>query len=238
MLFPAWIIEHIAHSAYWADRSIRSDLVNGLIATENDYTSNLTSTFRRQINVRAIPSLHATSFVLRPTLERALGADACIVLSNGKHFKLCVFEAKWPRLSTHSNYWDSLQRSTGESHFDGQLSRQAHRAHAVATWEIFYCESPFGRQPPFFPSYVSACVWHEEAIAISSKRASRKIPWSDQELSSMLSTHSRQIDDMIRDVCACRKGTPFSGQNYLAPFDNVGLPTEILVIQYNNSQEG
>lgn len=234
MLFPAWIVEHVAQSAYWADRSIRAELSDGLIATENDYTSNFTSALRRQINARAIPSLHATSYVLRPTLERALGGDACIVLSNASQFKLCVFEAKWPRLSTHENYWDSLQRSSGHSHFDEQLTRQAARAHSMATWEMFYCEFPFGRQPAFIPSHVSACVWHDDAMALSSKRPSRKHPWSDLELSSMLAAHGRQIDEIIKEVCACRKGTLFHGQNYLTAFDNFGIPPEILVIQHSS----
>jgi hypothetical protein len=233
MLFPAWITEQIAQSAYWADRAIRSELAEGLISTENDYTSNLTSTFRRNINARAIPSLHATSYVLRPTVERALGADACIVLQNTKQFKLCIFEAKWPRLSTHKDYWDSLQLSSGNSHFDEQLSRQSPRARAIATWEMFYCESPFGHQPHFIPSHVSACVWHEDAIAVSNARPMKTVPWTNLELSSMLSSSGKQIDEIIKEVCACRKGQPFSGTNYLAAFEDIGIPREILVIRYS-----
>jgi hypothetical protein len=103
MLYPAWIIDHVAQSVYWGDRAIRAELIEGLIATENDYTSNLTAAIRRQINSRAIPHLHATSYVLKPRVERAVGADACIVLANSSDFKLCIFEAKWPRLSTHEN---------------------------------------------------------------------------------------------------------------------------------------
>lgn len=232
MLFPAWIIDQIAKSAYWADRSVRSDLSEGLIASENDYTSNLTAMIRRHINVRAIPNLHASSYVLRPALERVLGADACIVLANGSHFKLCLFEAKWPRLSTHTNYWDSLQKSTATSHFDYQLARQAGRSKSIATWEIFYSESPFGRQPSFMPSHVSACVWHDDAMAISNARADKTAPWTDVELAGLLSSKARQIDEMIRAVCECDKGEKFAGSNYLSRFEGIGLPSEILVIEY------
>jgi len=52
----------------------------------------------------------------------------------------------------------------------------------------------------------------------------------------MLSAHGRQIDEVIREVCACRKGMPFQGQNYLAAFDNFGIPPEILVIQYTSPE--
>ena len=231
MLFPTDIIDQIAKSAYWADRTIRAELAEGLIASENDYTSNLTSMLRRQINARSIPNLHASSYVLRPSLERAVGADACIVLSNGVTFKLCIFEAKWPRLSTHRNCWDSLQKSTGKSHFDEQLARQARFNRRIATWEMFYSESPFGLQPPFMPSHVSSCVWHDDAMAASIARANRSKPWTDLELTDLLTASSRQIDDVLREVCDCSRGSPFQGSNYSSAFDEIGLPREILVIE-------
>jgi hypothetical protein len=232
MLFPPAIIDHIAQSTYWADRTIRCELAGGFIATENDYTSNLTATIRRQINARAIPSLYATSYVLKPSIERLLGADACIVLSNRREFKLCVFEAKWPRLSTHKDCWDSIQRSSGASHFDEQLARQAHFANAMAMWEMFYCEFPFGQQPSFMPSHVSACVWHGEAMAMSGMRANARTPWIDSELATLLSAHGTQIDNMIKEVCMCNKGKMFQGQDYMSAFLDFGIPRQVLVVKY------
>ena len=158
MFLPNDIIENITQSAYWADRMIRSELSQGLIASENDYTSNLTSTFRRQINARAAPGLKATSYVLKPGVERSTGTDACIILSNTKEFKVCIFESKWPRLTTHRNYWDSLQNS-GFSHFDEQLKKQASFSKYFAIWIMFYSEAEFGKQPTFMPKDVSSCVW-------------------------------------------------------------------------------
>jgi hypothetical protein len=52
-LFTDANIKVITDSVYWADRMVRSDLVMGLIANENDYTSNLTCTIRRQINSKS-----------------------------------------------------------------------------------------------------------------------------------------------------------------------------------------
>jgi len=235
MIFPLKIVGAVAQSCYWGDRAIRSDLVEGLIATENDYTSNLAAAIRRQINSRAIPDLRATSYVLKPSVERVLGADACIVLANAKEFKLCIFEAKWPRFSTNVNCWDSLQRGSGRSHFDEQIQRQDRLAHSLPTWEMFYSEHPFGEQPSYMPKYVSACVWHEHASAASKARANKNTPWTDNELIGLLESHASQIDTLIRDVCLCLRGQLFSGSNYLATFDNQDIPSEILVIRYNAS---
>ena len=46
MLVPTHIISVIADCADWADNQAREDLINGVIVTENDYTSNFTSSLR------------------------------------------------------------------------------------------------------------------------------------------------------------------------------------------------
>ena len=235
MLFPSWIVDEIAKSAYWADRTIRAALARGLIAGENDYSSNLTSEFRRQINARAIPVLRATSYLLKPSEERKFGADGCIILSNTSEFKVCVFEAKWPRLNSPRDYWDSPQRSSGVSHFHEQLVKQSKVSPPFAVWEMFYCESPFGKQPAFIPYDVSSCVWHEHAFAVSQSRANYRRRWTNTELSNLLNAYGSQIDALIREVCACYKGIPFHGQNYLSAFDNFGIPSEWLLIEYTAS---
>ena len=237
MFFPNDIIDNITQSAYWADRMIRSELSQGLITNENDYTSNLTSTFRRQINARAVPGLKATSYVLQPGVERSIGADACIILSNTKEFKICVFESKWPRLTTHRNYWDSLQKGSGLSHFDEQLRKQAFFSKYFAIWVMFYSEAEFGKQPPFMPKDVSSCVWHENAIKASLARVSNATPWTDDELTNLISAHGSQIDYLLREVCECKKGKRFSGQNYLSALDNFDIPKDVLVIEFTNPQE-
>lgn len=96
MLFPHDIIEQIVSCAFWADRLVRADLIEGIVVSENDYTSNFTSAFRREIHARAIPGLTAKIQVLNPSTERELGADACVILQNNREFKAGIFEAKWP----------------------------------------------------------------------------------------------------------------------------------------------
>jgi hypothetical protein len=236
MLFPNFITEQIAKTAYWADRSIRADLADGLITTENDYTSNFTAAFRRGINARGIPSLHATSYVLMPAFEREVGADACIILASDSQYKVCLFEAKWPRLSSHADCWDSRQRRTGQSHFADQLNRQSIYSKEYAIWEMFYCEFPFGKQPSFFPKNVSGCVWHGDAMEFSNARVTTGDPWTDIELSSLLTGRCKHIDQIIREVCECGRGKIFTGRNYPQGFDGLGRPAEMLLIKYTNQE--
>jgi hypothetical protein len=235
--FPPGLSRRLASCAHWADRLVRADLIAGLIATEKDYTSNFTSALRREINARHLPGLTATAYVLRPTLEQHFGGDACVILASTSGFKICLFEAKWPRLSTHKDCWDYVQRSTGESHFHGQLQRQSMAAYSFAVREMFYCEFPFGAQPSFMPNEGSACVWHQHAKAQSSARPWPKVPWDDLELTALLSAHPMTIDQAIMEVCQCKAGKVFAGSDYLQPFSDFGAPSQVLVIAYSGKAD-
>lgn len=240
-LFPNnLVVKDIVDSIYWADRMVRADLVLGLISGENDYTSNLTSTIRRQINSKNRPYLSATSLLLKPTVERDTGCDACIILSNTKEFKVCFFEAKWARLSTHKDYWDSLQKSTNLSHFSEQIKKQVPLSRSFAVWEMFYCEYPFGKQPSWIPNETSACVWHHDAY-IQVQARNNALRWTDKELEDLLtdasSKYITQIDCMVKEVCLCNKGAVFTGNDYLRVFSDFELPTEVLLIEYSNPEE-
>lgn len=233
MLFPHNIIEEIVSCAHWADRLVRADLIEGIVVSENDYTSNFTGAFRREIHARAIPGLTAKIQVLNPSAERELGADACVILQNNREFKAGIFEAKWPRLSTHVNTWDSKQKSTGESHFYSQLQRQHIQRHYVAIWEMFYCEYPFGRQPLFMPDEGSACVWHGHAYSFSSSRTSNIDPWTDDELKALLESHVLSIGEVIEAMCNCTQGKPVPNGRYEKAFGDMGAPHSALIISYS-----
>lgn len=232
MLFRPEIIRQIQSCAHWADRLVRADLIEGLVVTENDYTSNFTSSLRREINARNIVGLRARVQVLNPSAERELGADACIILQNERQFKASIFEAKWPRLSTHVDTWDSKQKSTGTSHFHSQLQRQRAQSHYAAIWEMFYCEYPFGAQPSHFPNEGSACAWHSDAFAATNSRPSPLSPWTDADLKSLLEGRVLTIADVIEQICLCQKGRPLPAGNYKSAFGDIGPPHSALVITY------
>lgn len=233
MLFPRYIIDEIVSCAHWADRLVRADLIEGVVVSENDYTSNFTGAFRREIHARAIPGLTAKIQVLNSSAERELGADACVILQNDREFKAGIFEAKWPRLSTHVNTWDSKQKSSGESHFHSQLQRQNIQRQYTAIWEMFYCEYPFGSQPSFMPNEGSACVWHDHAYRYSSSRPSNTAPWTDDELKELLETHVLSIGDVIEAICNCTQGILISKGRYEKAFGDVGAPHSALIISYS-----
>lgn len=233
MLAPVHVINEIAGCAEWADRLVRADLIRGFVVTENDYTSNFTAALRREINSRNIPGLSAHSQVLTPAVERKTGTDGCIIFRNNSQFKIGLFEAKWPRLSTHTNCWDSLQKSTSESHFDNQLKRQSSLSD-FAIWEMFYSEEPYGTNP-LFPTFGSSCVWHTEAFAVSSARATT-LPWTDAELVAMLSASGIGIGGIVRSICNCTHGEPHPTDSMQGLLSDLGIKGDVLVIQFSEDK--
>ena len=214
--------------AHWADRLARADLIEGIIVSENDYTSNFTGSLRREIHARAIPGLIARIQVLNPSAERELGVDACVILQNEREFKAGIFEAKWPRLSTHVNAWDSRQRSSDESHFHSQLKRQHAQRYYAAIWEMFYCEYPFGSQPAFMRNEGSVCVWHDDAYSYSLSRPSHLDPWTDNELRELLEVNSLSISEVFEAMCTCIQGKPLPIGGYEKAFGDAGAPHKAL----------
>ena len=205
-LFNTRTIDLISKSAYWADKSIRSDLVLGYIADENDYTSNFAAEFRRQINTKQIPLVTATSYKINGSLERKTGTDACIILANDKEAKICLFEAKLPRFTKKTNGWDSNQKSTGNSHFSSQLERQKKYASHFVIWEMFYCDQPFTKQKSPFLDNTSSCILHCDAYTFDKARSSKK-SWTDVELIDLHKTSTiLKVDSIIASVCECNLG--------------------------------
>lgn len=233
MLFPQTVINKIAKCAYRADRLVRADLIEKYIISENDYTSNFTSAFRREINSLAVPGLKARIQLLNGSAERSLGADACVIFENDKACKVGIFEAKWPRLSSHVDCWDSKQKATRSSHFDSQLLRQHQHLSGIAIWEMFYCEYPFRSQPSYMPDYGSACVWHYDAISFTRSRSSYPDPWRDKELQALLETSSVTIVDVIDAICNCYEGVLVAKGSEKELFGDLGLPCSALIISYD-----
>lgn len=230
MLAPLHIINQIADCFAWADRLTRADLIHGFIVDENDYTSNFTGAARREINARNIPQISAHSQTISQSLERAAGVDACIILANKNHYKIGLFEAKWPRASK-SYKWDYIQTSSQTSHFDSQILRQHRYAPQMAIWEMFYYEAPFQSSSHLFPSYGSACIWHEHAYNTTQAR-NNKNEWSTHELEhSLLSHHTNDIHTIIKDICSCYKGEVISNEvHYEDLLEEIGFSGEVLLV--------
>ncbi|HCK3347104.1 hypothetical protein K4W91_21410 [Pseudomonas aeruginosa] len=228
-------IKVLMECAHWADRLARSDLINGYIADENDYTSNFLANFRREVNSRNVSGLKAVAYRLAPKIERKLGADGCIIIDNGISYKVGIFEAKWPGEQVERSPWDYIQKSDKISHFDTQVKRQSQLSQNFAIWEMFYCDSPFEQQPGGYSDYGSACIGHQSAAQYVNNR-NNNAPWSDRELEAMLAS-STSIEVIIQDICKCLRGRPLNTRPYENAFDGMNLPQEVLLINSANHDE-
>jgi len=231
---PAQINE-LSCFATLSDAEIRNDLISGHIKNENDYTSNFTGAFRRNINSHTQTGLVATSMLLDSNNEQKMGCDATIIITSGGRSKVAIFEAKWPRLSKKNYQWDYSQTSTGLSHYSDQLNRQKKHKDTLAIFEMFYCEYEFKKQPLYMCDYVSSCIWHDDAMLFNKSRSKPNKIWSKDDLKSMLKKNSKlEISDIIRSICKCEKGEWIRLDNAESIAKEFKIPPNILHINTNN----
>ena len=226
-------ILELTNFAVIADKEARSDLSLGYIKDENDYTSNFTGALRRIINSNSQTGLSAHSFLLQHSEERAMGADAAIILTRGNESKVAVFEAKWPRFATAGYQWDYVQTASGLSHFSDQLERQMNWRGQIAVFEMFYCEYEFGAQPAFLDPEGSSCVWHEDTKAFYKHRPNPDSVWSQAELQKLLATKRVSIADIMNQFGECKKGKPIRMEDAVEIGHEFRLPQRLLAINAN-----
>ena len=208
-LSPLQVLELCKYSTI-ADKETRSDLANGYIRDENDYTSNFTGTLRRNINSHCRSGLKAESFMLNTSEERRMGCDATIIIGTHDVFKIAVFEAKLPwKDGKYRANWDYEQTAAGLSHYSDQLDRQSHLMN-MAVFEMFYCGFEFGKQPQHLQNEGSSCVWHHKAITFDKNRAKPKVSWKEAELIGLLSEQCLPIGSIMKSICECEEGRPLT----------------------------
>lgn len=203
-------IAELCQMATWSDREVRGDLAGGFIRNEDDYTSNFTGAFRRNINAYSQTGLVASSFMASTGVERRTGCDAAIVISRGGRSKVALFEAKWPRFQKTSYPWDYAQTATGLSHFSDQLERQKAVHPDFAVFEMFYNEYPFGTQPDPLHEYLSSCVWHSDAVSFNEERASATDRWTTGDLRSLIKGDGCTIVEILQSLGLCLEGVPLA----------------------------
>ena len=209
------IYHTISTLAYHADMRTRRDLVDGIIIDERDYVSNLTNRIRDfYLHVGLSCFSHAQT--LPNAVSHHVGCDALIVCNMGSESKICLFEAKWPRLTQSGSYsWDYIQRGSSISHFSDQLQRQAAWSKYAAIWELFISESPFEQQPrPLIDDWGSTCIWHNIAKRYNQTRDINSV-WKSSELTNIIlpnprgffsSNWGKNIREMLLSVLYCKAG--------------------------------
>jgi hypothetical protein len=225
-------LDELIRFALFADREARSDLAKSFIKDENDYTSNFTGALRRIINSNSECGLSATSFLIPHSDERQIGGDAAIILTRGGESKVSIFEGKWPRFRKPGYAWDYYQTAEQNlSHFSDQLERQKRWKKIFAVFEMFYCEYPLGRQPPFLERDGSSCVWHNDAAEFNLTRPHPNGLWTQDELKTLLQAKRVSISDVMKDFGICDKGEPIRSVKPMDIGREYHLPQRLLAIK-------
>lgn len=207
----------VASVIYALDKEIREELVQKIIADERDYVSNLTNRIRDRWRCFNLPAFAFSRTLDRP-LESAFGCDAIIVIRIGNKAKVCLFEAKYPRLSQGFYAWDSVQQSSSISHFSDQLKRQEKWSHVAAIWELFILDDKPGKKLPGFDDWASTCVWHDSALMYDKNHRINTQVWNNSDLTKLVSMvktgnlwtrKDANLHQMLMQVCKCKKGNRF-----------------------------
>lgn len=214
----------VASICYSVDHSVRDQLYKGHVVDERDYVSNLTSGIRNYWESNHVPA-YVHSQNLPRQQENIFGCDALILVKINDRFKLCLFEAKYPRFPSDQNYqWDYFQGSTNVSHFSDQITRQARWRHIAAIWELFVLESAPGKKFRGFDMWGSTCIWHEDALRYDHADKQPNELWNNVHLENLKAAvnkrfpNGRQMNlfEMLMSVLSCKAGTPVScGGDYL-----------------------
>ena len=205
----------VAATAYVVDRSVRADLSDNKVANEPDYVSNLTAGIRKFWDFHQLPNF-SHSQTLAQSQENVFGCDAIVVLRLENRAKICLFEAKWPRLSTPRATWDSIQKSSTVSHFTDQLRRQSKWVEQAAIWELFIHEWPPGERRRGFDEWGSTCFWHETTYLFDRANRDPSQVWKDSdliELADFVRGGDRNLMRMLLRAAQCQQGDYLPIQN-------------------------
>ncbi|MFN6570705.1 hypothetical protein [Dendronalium sp. ChiSLP03b] len=209
---------NIAKGIYILDQYVRQDICDGYIVSEPDYISTLISYIRLFLrsnqlvkNMYTFQSLDSKT--LAKSSEQIFGCDALILIRAGNRAKICMFEAKFPRLKSNGS-WDSYQKSSNKSHFHDQLTRQHEWSSSATIWELFINDYIPGYSLKGFDKYGSTCIWHQDAYKYSKDDIDNKPPfyirenrqsdlWDNdhlQECIKNLPDNSLNLEDILNSV--------------------------------------
>lgn len=206
------LIHTVSSLVYLADMTSRREL-GRVIGDERDYVSAFATRIRDQAYRLGLHAYyHARG--ARPDEEKTFGCDAMIILRFDGGYKVCLFEAKWPRYGS-SHKWDYQQKSSKQSHFSDQIRRQHNWRETAAIWEMFLLEErSFHPSLYGFDHWGATCVWHELAWNHVQKRGLDPL-WDDAVLSELVKSVPKDyldknqgvnVREMLLKVSKCKAG--------------------------------
>lgn len=210
-MYPADVIASIA---YAADRATRQDLSSGHVVSERDYMSTLSTRIRDAW--LPLGRAYAYSKTLPGNVEQALGCDTLVMIHDDDGAKLCLIEAKWPRVATKPAYrWDKLQKIKGASksvsHFSDQLTRQTQVLPDAFVAEMFLLESPPGTKSSLLDEYGATLVPHSKAKDFDGTHRQAHVPWSNQDFWELIGLSRRKtlnLHELMYGLASCSIGQP------------------------------
>ncbi|MEH1925390.1 hypothetical protein [Nostoc sp.] len=207
----------IAKGIYILDQHLRKDIHDCCIVDERDYVSTLMSYVRLFLrNSQLVKRLFSfQSQILNSNLEKKIGCDALILFRAKNAVKVCMFEAKYPRLRKGTNYsWDYKTSSSNKAHFHDQLTRQNKWSSEVAIWELFINDYVPGFSLKGFDKYGSTCIWHQDAYKYTEEKADamsypKDFVWNNknlQECIEQLPYNPLNLEDVLISILIGKVG--------------------------------
>ena len=236
LTYPA---KAVAAVSYRADRDTRLELAENSVVSERDYMSAFSTRVRDAWN--AFGPAYAYSKTLPGDVEQALGCDTLVMIHDDHGAKICLLEAKWPRVVDKPSYrWDKLQKVKGtshrRSHFSDQLQRQRSALPEAVVAEMFLLESPPGTKSSLLDEFGSTLVLHNDAYAFDSLHRQATVPWSNRDFWELVGFARRRVTNMkqlMLALASCQIGTPLPIAGGLVTFgvrgaaNSIAIPTAV-----------
>ncbi|MDO7174181.1 hypothetical protein [Mariniflexile sp. AS56] len=197
------IADIIAINCSNIDVECRKELERGVLVSERDYVTALTTRIRVEIGNHIGLRTHAQT--LNPTIENKNGVDGIIVFKIGNEIKAGIFEAKRPQVLKKNHPWD-YPSSRKLSHFSEQIQKQRKWRGQLAIWEMFFNEGPKGHESPPFEYFGSSCVWHDNAYNFMNTQGLIFNCWNTTKLKQLLSSDCVNFYTIIFDMISCKAG--------------------------------
>lgn len=198
------IADIVAYHCAMVDAKCREELRTGILVSERDYVSALTTRIRIEL-IRHLP-LNCYAQTIDPQYEKKFGVDGIIVFRSADKIKAGLFEAKRPQVKQNNHRWDYLS-SRNISHFSEQIQKQRIWNNRLALWEMFFNEGQNGYQSPPYDFFGSSCVWHDNADKFMHKENLIFNSWTTSKLKDLLQTDGINFYTIIYDMISCRAGS-------------------------------
>ncbi len=193
----------VAYHCARVDTECREDLRNGILVSERDYVTALTTRIRNELAQHLPLNCHAQT--IDSQNENQYGVDGIVVFRLADKIKAGLFEAKRPQVTQNNYRWDYLS-SRNISHFSEQIEKQRIWNGRLALWEMFFNEAQNGFQSPPYDFFGSSCVWHDNAYRFMHTDNLIFRPWTTDKLKELLQIDEINFYTVIYDMISCQAG--------------------------------